>query len=289
MNKVDKIGIFSRWKKTPNTIDKRGNVYTSIVHFDTKNIDKERLIRVYLPSTYELDNPNKRFPVIYMMDGKNLFDDYTSFVGEWGVDETIEEAIKNHKTEGIIVVGIDAPKDADDRALEMIPPFLVPNRKRDFSFGEGYADIFGEYIFKVVKPLIDATFYTLTDKKHTGVGGSSMGGLMAFYLALDYKEYVGFSLCFSPAFFLFNHQSFASYLKERITDSHDLGKIYFYVGGKEFESIFVKETFNTYWFMRRMKYSHDEVKILFDSDQVHNETPWRRYFPDALHFFNFLK
>lgn len=204
---MNNLNGFKLWDKKPNTICRGARVYTKRIFFHTQNKNKRRLIRVYLPSTYEFDNPNKRFPVIYMLDGKNLFDDYTSFVGEWGIDETIEEMISNKETEGIIVVGIDAPKDGDDRTFEMIPKGIKINKRHfkenSISNDDVYAEKLGDYIFKIVKPIIDTTFYTLKDKNHTGIGGSSMGGLMAFYLATSYADYCQYSLAFSPAFFLF--------------------------------------------------------------------------------------
>ena len=70
---------YTLWDKTPNTVSEKGKLFTKVFHFETNNEFKERLVRVYLPSTYDFDNPNKRFKTLYMFDGKNLFDDYTSF------------------------------------------------------------------------------------------------------------------------------------------------------------------------------------------------------------------
>ena len=173
---------YNLYTNTPNTIDYRARVYFKTFHFETKNDFKDRLVRVYIPSTYNFDDPNHRFKVIYMMDGKNLFYDYTSFVGEWGIDESIEAMIQNHINDGYIVVGIDAPNTDIDRSLEMSPDELRRNKKYQLN-GKGYASLLGKFIFEVVKPDIDKTFYTLPD--YTGVGGSSMGGLMAFYLATE--------------------------------------------------------------------------------------------------------
>ena len=288
---MNEINGFKLWNKEPNTICSGARVYTRRIFFNTQNPNKRRLIRVYIPSTYDFDNPNKRFPVMYMLDGKNLFDDYTSFVGEWGVDETIEKMIANHETEGMIVVGIDAPKNGDDRSLEMIPKGIVRKEKRlrDLSDDDVYAEKLGDYIFKIVKPIIDETFYTLSDKYHTGVGGSSMGGLMAFYLATSYSQYVNYSLAFSPAFFLFDNKSFHEYLDKSFKNNKDIGNIYFYVGGVGFESIFIKTTLSTYQYMKNIGYSDSQVKYVEDRSQEHNEKAWRIYFPDAIRFMNYLK
>lgn len=268
---------YSLYTKEPNTIDKRARVYTKTFYFETNNSFKDRLVRVYIPSTYDKNDSNHRFKVIYMLDGKNLFDDYTSFVGEWGIDESIEEMISNHINDGYIVVGIDAPNTDIDRSLEMSPHGIKRTHKNELK-GEGYAHLLARFIFEVVKPDIDKTFYTLKD--HTGVGGSSMGGLMALYLALEYQKEIKFSLAFSPAIFLFKWDNFKAYLDKKVTQN--LPKIYFYVGGVGFEKIFVETTLRTYNYLLDRGFSHDHIKLLYDSDKEHNEKAWKEYFPSLL-------
>ena len=85
------INGFKSWDISPNTVSPKGLLLTKYFEINTNNDFKHRLVRVYLPSTYDFSNPDKRFPSLYMLDGKNLFDDYTSFVGEWHIDESIEE------------------------------------------------------------------------------------------------------------------------------------------------------------------------------------------------------
>ena len=283
MNK--EINGFSLWEKEPNTVDRRGKLFTRNFYFETKNKYKNRLIRVYLPSTYDFDNPDNRFPVLYMLDGKNLFDDHTSFVGEWHVDEEIEEAIARGETKGLIVVGIDAPNEGIARAEEMTPDEVkcVKNKK----IKQGYASILGDFIFKTVKPIIDETFYTLSDKYHTGVGGSSSGGMMAFYLYLHYPEYINNSLTFSPAFFLYNKKDMDNMYEKLLRKERNLGKCYLYVGGKDFEEVFVKDTFYAYKYMFKNGFDHEDVKLIYDSNALHNEEAWHKYLLDALRFINF--
>ena len=265
------------YNKIPNTIDSRARVYTKSFFFDTNNNFKNRLVRVYIPSTYDFDNSNKRFKVIYMLDGKNLFDDYTSFVGEWGIDESIEDMIQNHINDGYIVVGIDAPNTDLDRSLEMSPQELIRTQKYQLP-GEGYAHLLGKFIFEVVKPDIDKAFYTQSD--YTGVGGSSMGGLMAFDLALKYQNQIKFALAFSPAFFLIKWESFKAYLDKNITPK--LPKIYLYVGGVGFEELFIKSTLKTYNYLLDREFTKDHIKYIYDPSKEHNEKAWRECFPSML-------
>ena len=269
---------YKLYTKKPNTIAKGGRVFTKTFFFDTNNEFKNRLVRVCLPSSYDEKNPNKRFKTIYMLDGKNLFDDYTSFVGEWGIDETVEDLIKKGE-EGYIIIGIDAPNKDIDRSLEMIPDELHVKNKYRYK-GKGYASKLGKFIFEVVKPDIDKTFYTKPEKENTGVGGSSMGGLMSFYLGLEYKDQIAYCLNFSPAFFLFDQKVFKQYVEKHF--SLDLPKMYFYVGGVGFEAVFVNPTLKTYKYFIKNGYSHDNCMMIFDSNKEHNEQAWREYFPKML-------
>lgn len=277
---MDNIKDYALYDVWPNTVSPLGHLFVKNFYFkETKNQYKNRMVRVYLPSTYEFDNPNKRFPVLYMMDGKNLFDDYTSFVGEWKIDEIIEGFINKKISDGIIVVGIDAPKGGLERHDEMALPNLKSKDQGRFD-GYGYADTFADFIFNTIKKDIDQTFYTKKEKQFTGVGGSSMGGLMAYYLATQYKDDIGYALCFSPAFFLYNYEE----LKEKflLPNIKNLPRIYLYVGGQQFEEEFVESTFNTYQLLREEGYTTHNVVFVMDSEMMHNEKAWSKYFPDAL-------
>ena len=280
---IDNINGFIKYTKEPNTICEGALVYTKDVFFNTLNKFTNRRIRVYIPSTYDFNNPNKRFPVLYMADGKNLFDDYTSFVGEWKIDEIVESYIKEGKIEGMIVVGIDAPNTFDDRADEMTAPeWEMANcykTKKDI----GYANLFGDFIFKVIKPMIDKTFFTYPDREHTAFGGSSMGGLMAGYVSTHYSEYVTNCLIYSPAYFLLSPKSYKEY-KETMMKKSDV-RLFFYVGDVDFEHKFVKRTFETYNHYKKLGYvDNKDILIYYDENEPHNEKAWSKYFPEALDF-----
>lgn len=268
---------YKQYLGEPNTIDSRARVFYKYFKIDTNNSFTNRLVRVYIPSTYNHNDSKHRFKVIYMFDGKNLFDDYTSFVGEWGIDESIEEMIANKINDGYIVVGIDAPETDIDRSLEMSPTGIKRNRKYDLK-GDGYAHKLGKFVMNVVKPDIDKNFHTNPD--YSGVGGSSMGGLMAFYMAVEYRHKFKFCLSFSPAFFLFKWDNFKAYLDREV--DYKLPKIYFYIGGQGFEKVFVETTLRTYNYLLDRGYSHEHIKLIYDSDKEHNEKAWREYFPKML-------
>lgn len=289
MKRIKEINGFKLYTKKPNTISK-GTLYIREVFVNVKNEDKKRLVRVYLPSNYDFNNPNKRFPVIYMMDGKNLFDDHTSFAGEWHIDETIEKYVKSND-KGMIVVGIDSSKSDMGRTNEMLPE-SEHYVESFFEFKEkvnGYGSILGEFIFKELKPLIDNTFHTLKDKTNTGVGGSSMGGLYAFYLGTKYKDYVDFSLCFSPAFLLYKENEFKNKLKEKITSNIGYGKFFFFCGGVELETLIKPLTDFTSSYMNSIGFDSNQVRYIYDSSAVHNEGVWSFYFDVAIKHWGILE
>ena len=181
--------------------------------------------------------------------------------------------------DGYIVIGIDAPKTDISRTLEMTPDSLIFKRKIKID-RSGYASKLGNFIFEVVKPDIDNTFFTKSEKEFTGIGGSSMGGIAAFYLGIEHLNEVGYCLNFSPAFFLYTWKSFKDYLDANI--SRKLPKMFFYVGGNGFEKLFVEDTIKTFNYFLKHGYSHDEVKLLYVSHEEHNEKAWREYFPFAM-------
>ena len=276
---------FELYKKEPNTIDK-GSMYTKEIYIDGLNADNKRLIRVYLPSDYDFNNPNKRFPVLYMMDGKNLFDDHTSFVGEWQVDETIEEFINNNK-KGMIVVGIDSAKDGFERMKEMLVPSVFLSKRQFKIEVKGQADLLADYIVNELKPYIDEKFYTLKDKDNTGIGGSSMGGLFSFYLGLKYKESIGFILSFSPAFLLYKEKEFLNELKNSNLDPNKTGKIFFWTGGINLDKEIKPLTIKAYNCLYKMGFNSDKCRLIYDSCGDHNEQSWRLPFKQALQWWKY--
>ena len=274
---MDFINGYSLYQNEPNTIAPNARVYFKTFHFETNNPFKERIVRVYIPSTYDFSNPEKRFPVLYMFDGKNLFDDYTSFTGEWHVDESIEDLISRGLTDGVIVVGIDAPNKNIDRTLEMTPSGL--ENIFDVLPEIGYAHLLADFVFNKVKEDIDSTFYTLSEKEHTGVGGSSMGGLISFYIGIQHKEQIDYCLNFSPAFFLFKWKSFEKFLDDNY--STELPNQYFFVGGVGFEAQFVKATFKTHQYFLDHGFNK-HMAMIHDENKEHNEVAWGEYFEDAI-------
>jgi enterochelin esterase-like enzyme len=160
--------------------------------FHSKLLDNDRDLVIYLPPGYQA-NAKKRYPVLYLHDGQNLFDGATSYIPamEWRVDETAQRLIAAGKIEPLIIVGVN--NTGKDRIDEYTP---VQDTRR--KIGEK-ADLYGRMLVEELKPFIDANYRTIQDAQHTGLGGSSLGGLVSLYLGLKYPSVFGRLAVVSPS------------------------------------------------------------------------------------------
>jgi len=152
---------------------------------------KTRKGYIYLPDCYE-DDPERRFPVMYMFDGHNVFFDSDATYGKsWGMNEYM------HRTKTpMIIVAIECNHVGDGR-LHEYSPFDFENTTVGKVKGKGR--IYMDWLTKVLKPVIDSRLRTLPDREHTIICGSSMGGLMALYAAIEYNDVFQRAACLSPS------------------------------------------------------------------------------------------
>ncbi|HOT27803.1 MAG TPA: alpha/beta hydrolase-fold protein [Candidatus Ozemobacteraceae bacterium] len=158
----------------------------------SKHLPRPRDVVVLLPPSYGLPaSRSRRYPVLYLHDGGNLFDPGTSFGGvDWGVDETLDYLYRTGQMQEIIVVGIG---NTADRMSEYTP---FPDPKH----GGGWGDRYGRFLVEELKPDIDRRFRTRKDREGTCLGGSSLGGLISVYLGLRYRQMFGGIIAMSPSF-----------------------------------------------------------------------------------------
>jgi predicted alpha/beta superfamily hydrolase len=161
-------------------------------NFHSRYLRSDRDVLVYLPPGYDADK-KKRYPVLYLHDGQNLFDGATSFIkgAEWGVDETAQRLITGGAIEPLIIVGVY--NTGRDRVDE-----YTPTVDAKYKAG-GKADLYGRMLVEELKPFIDSEYRTRRDAKQTGLGGSSLGGLVSLYLALKYPQTFGRVAVVSPS------------------------------------------------------------------------------------------
>lgn len=149
-----------------------------------------RRVWIYLPPGYA-DDPAVHFPVLYMLDGQNLFDAATSFVGEWEVDETCEREIAAGRIAPLVVVGVD--NGSRDRVREYTP-WADSTRSEG-----GGADEHLQAVVTILLPAVAARYRVLTGPAHTGLAGSSLGGLFALYGGMARPDVFGLVAAFSPS------------------------------------------------------------------------------------------
>ena len=161
-----------------------------LITLEMENLKRSRTIRIYLPPNYGATD--KPYPVLYMHDGQNLFDDFSSYSGEWGVDEALNTLARSHQLE-LIVVGID--NGGEKRITELNPWDHT-------DYGKSETNSYLDFIVNQVKPYIDKRFNTLSDRKNTGIMGSSLGGITSHYAALKYPQTFGKAGVFSPSYWI---------------------------------------------------------------------------------------
>jgi len=151
---------------------------TIVKDVESPQLNNRRALRIYLPPSYD-ENPAKRYPVLYMHDGQNLFDARTAAFGmEWRVDETINSLVAMGKMDEVIVVGIDS---TPDRIPEYTPCC-------DPKYGGGKLDRYERFVVDTVKPLVDGRYRTLAGKDGSAIMGSSLGGLASVQIAQHYPD-----------------------------------------------------------------------------------------------------
>ena len=159
--------------------------------FRSDALDNCRDVLVYLPPGYH-DDPDRRFPVLYLHDGQNVFDASTAFAGvEWGVDETAERLVEAGRISPPVIVAID---HAGERRADEFAPTRDVHRDAG-----GDADRYARFLVDELKPYVDATFRTESGPAHTSVGGSSLGGLVTLHLGLTRPEVFGAIAVLSPS------------------------------------------------------------------------------------------
>ncbi|HZL57133.1 MAG TPA: alpha/beta hydrolase-fold protein [Bryobacteraceae bacterium] len=160
-------------------------------NFHSRHLPDDRDIIVYLPPDYDT-NSERRYPVLYLHDGQNMFDAETAFLGrEWHADEIAEYLIRGGAIEPVIMVGI---YNSGARRIDEYTP-TADSR----GHAGGKAPLYGAMIVEELKPFIDAEYRTLSTPDCTGMGGSSLGGLATLYVGMRYPDVFGKLAVLSPS------------------------------------------------------------------------------------------
>lgn len=229
--------------------------------FVIPQLNRKRRIWLYLPKGYS--SSNEKYPVLYMHDGQNLFNEQTAPFGEWGVDEALDSLQKFGKC---IVVAVD-----NGGATRVTEYNAYDNKEFGKEEGKEYVD----FLVNTLKPFIDKKYRTKTDAPNTFIAGSSMGGLISFYAMIKHPETFGAAGIFSPAFWtapqLYNDAKAEDLSKQRL-------KYYFYAGGQESVSM-IADTKKMAAIIDGKPHVYKQVTTLINPIAKHNEAAWRKEFP----------
>jgi len=227
--------------------------------FVIPQLNCSRRIWVFLPENYD-QQPLTRYPVIYMQDGQNVFDEATAFSGEWGVDEYLNSLPDEKQS---IVVAID--NGGNERMQE-----YNPYTNKQFGKGEGKA--YASFVAETLKPYVDTHYRTRPEALYTTVCGSSMGGLISYYTAITYPDRFGWAGVFSPSFWIAPDIYPATH---KALSRLDHCGFYFYGGEKEGDSL--EQRLEQ---VKRILQNNPltVTKIAMDPEGLHEERYWRKAF-----------
>lgn len=239
--------------------------------FYIPQLNRSRRIWLYLPPDYTTSA--KQYPVLYMQDGQNLFDQTTSFSGEWELDESLNE-LHAQGDWGCIVVGID---NGGPYRFDEYSPWLNPQ------YGGGQGDEYLEFIVNTLKPYIDEHFRTLPGRLTTGIAGSSMGGLFSMYALAERQDVFAKAGILSPAFWFAGTES-ADHVAIQLKQGHV--RVYFLAGADEENNgnqsnYVVEDMHEVANAMTIAGFGSAEKSVNVIADGKHSEWFWAREFPDA--------
>lgn len=249
----------------------------SLGEFNIHALNRKREVLIYLPPGYEVE-VRRRYPVMYMWDGQNLFDESTAFSHEWQVDEACERMIKSGEIPPIIVVAIYNGQESrtSEQSPWSCPHFDVK--------GEGEA--FVSWVAQDLKARIDRGFRTLPEAEHTGIGGSSMGGLTALYAGFRFPEVFGKVMAMSPSLWFASKRIF-SYVREQQKPAES--RIYLdsghFEGSRANHHKMLRQAMDMAELLKTKGFSEgQDLRWVEDPHGHHSEADWARRLPAALNY-----
>jgi len=263
-------------KSVPGRVTLTGN-FRLHRKFESEILGNSRTIIVYLPPDYYSDS-SRRYPVLYMQDGQNLFDASTSFAGvEWRVDESAQDLITRGKIRPVIIVGI---YNTPDRTAEFTPFAKTPNGT------PGRGDLYGRFIVEELKPMIDRTYRTLPDRADTSIGGASMGGMISLAVASEHPDLFGSVVVLDPWLRDSSHSLLTLWTNSDwmrnmrfYVDMGTAGGVY-YPGDTEVQDL---DALVSQFHAAGLKRGTDLIAVIIKGGQ-HNESAWQPRVPDFLKF-----
>jgi predicted alpha/beta superfamily hydrolase len=237
-----------------------------------------RLVRVWLPPDYDGSNAT-RYPILYLNDGQNLFDPATAFAGvHWQVGETATRLIAEKKIRPLIIVGID--NTGKNRARE-----YIPYKSRDPKILHPQGKCYPEFLQREVLPLIEAKYRVAKGAENTGLGGSSLGGLITLYTHMAAPECFGQLLIESPSLFVADGKILDECRRFRKWPQRVyIGMGTHELGDPEKDARIVANARELASILRDAGLDDKRLRLRIDEGATHTESAWAARFPDALEF-----
>ncbi|WP_396154426.1 alpha/beta hydrolase [Flavobacterium macrobrachii] len=291
---ISSIAIAQSKIESHQIVDKEK--FAGIIHridsFPTKFI-VPRTVDVWLPSNYSKD---KKYSVLYMHDGQMLFDASSTWnKQEWMVDEVVSKLNAENKIEDMIVVAIwNIPTIRHADLFPKKPLQQLSKDKIEFIYVEAQklnynlkiedinSDNYLKFIVKELKPYIDKKYSVYKDAKHTGIMGSSMGGLISMYAICEYPKVFGKAACLSTHWVGFRDfennpipESFFAYMEKNLPNPKD-HKIYFDYGTETLDASYLKYEYRVDEVLQSKGYTTENYKNLKFEGENHSEASWQK-------------
>lgn len=238
--------------------------------FEIPQLNKTRKIWALLPNDY--DSTNERYPVMYLQDAQNLFNEDAKY-GNWEIDKKLA-VMSEYKIGKIIIIAIEHAEE--DRIKEYNVGKTV--------LGKGQGKKYIRFVTETLKPFVDSNFRTKKEREFTGIGGSSMGGLVSIFSGLRYPEVYGKLMIFSPSLWVVPELKIDS----NSADTEDT-KIYLYAGGDESATMIEHlQSFKDEIISSEFVKDENKINLSINMKGKHSETYWSDEFPKAIEwlFFN---
>lgn len=242
-----------------------------------------RDLLVWLPPGYDdAKNAGRTYPVLYMMDGPHLFDQYRGFTKEWKADETATTLISGGQVRPLIIVGI--PNSGATRMQEYMPPGMT-TKYLEGATPKG--DVHVDWLLHTVMPRVESAFRVANGPDNTGIGGASMGGLIALWAGGTHPDVFGLVLAESPALRLGEDSAWKPAFEgvKRWPQ-----RVFIGVGGKEgsdkqeLSDAFAASVKELDAMLTTQGLDASRKRFVFEANAVHDEDAWAKRLPGALEF-----
>ncbi len=239
--------------------------------YEIPQLQRTRRISALLPFDYE--QSGKSYPVLYLQDGQNLFDEHAPY-GNWAIDQALKELAAGDMAD-VIVVTID---HGGEERINEYSPYFHPR------FGKGKGREYLDFLKFTLKPYVDKTFRVIPDREHTGIGGSSLGGLISMYAGFREPSIFGKMMVFSPSLWVSPKIFYHAQCFRPAEDT----SLYLYAGGREssFHLPNVLRMKNAL-LKRGGDKSLLQLELNINQEGTHSELYWREEFPKALKWLYF--